>query len=79
MTHNGTWSQRHAAKSAEKRLGRVRVCHTCAEETEAISVLGHVHSELPCDRCKVTPCNGVIMEVENMFRVPDTKGLSYDF
>jgi hypothetical protein len=40
---------------------RRRVCHGCTADSDAL--LGWIHSELPCERCGVMPCNGNVVEV----------------
>lgn len=47
----------------ERKHHRARVCKACVYDTDR--VLGHVHSELACDRCGAIPCVGAMVETKN--------------
>jgi hypothetical protein len=46
------------ARAAKRQAGRQRVCLACVRGDDI--ALGRVHSDLPCHRCKKTPCFGII-------------------
>jgi len=45
---------------------RARVCHACLFPTDL--KLGHVHSDLGCQRCNQAPCWGFIVETASLRR-----------
>jgi len=47
-------------RRVRKPSPRARICHACFVPTDL--KLGHVHSELGCQRCSQAPCWGFIVE-----------------
>jgi hypothetical protein len=54
-------AQRAAKKQKREFSDRLFTCEACARTTDTI--LGGIHSALPCDRCGVRPCVGAVVLV----------------
>jgi len=54
-------AQRAAKKQKLEFADRIYVCADCARTTDTI--LGGLHSALPCERCGVKPCVGAVVRV----------------
>jgi hypothetical protein len=59
-----TLYQRAAARDAKARGDRERVCKACVLPGDL--VLGGIHSELPCMRCRTKPCEGAVVATKGL-------------
>jgi len=54
-----TFVQRAQKREKRDMAPRQYVCVACAKPTD--TVLGGLHSELPCERCGMKPCVGAVV------------------